>query len=657
MTNKEVDARSDDPHYTKESTMKTFLYTWALGLLLPWAALAQTTEESVDAELFKPAIGGGVFAVDRAQILGHHKLYFGAFVNYARNPLVVFTEQNGEVFLVPVRDQSALDIVASVGFRDRFELGIAVPTGLYMDGDNLDTLQGEGTVQGGGLGDIRLNGKLSLLRKQENPDANGGRLALQLEAKLPTGEAFNNSEGFFGDASTAVAAVLLGDIKTDKITLTGNLGLRVRTSDAVDIENITVGNELILGGGLEFKASDALRFGAEVDALANIEADNLGSNPAELRVGAKIGRGNFQVPLGVGVGLSNSFSAPDFRLFAGFTFVGQDDPDGDSITGSRDVCPQTPEDVDNFQDTDGCPEYDNDNDLIVDAEDKCPTNSEDFDGFEDADGCPDFDNDKDSIFDLVDLCPIFAEDQDGFEDLDGCPDLDNDKDSIADKDDECPMLFGFTEFSGCTDTDKDRVSDNRDKCPFNAEDFDGFEDADGCPDFDNDQDGIADFVDLCPGQPENRNGLKDGDGCPDEVYAVIYSGKIVILDMIFFDTNKTTIKAVSNPVLDAVITVLKDHPEVTLVRVEGNADDIGTSKKNQILSEGRANMVVAYLVKGGISANRLEARGNTESNPLTPVEGMDPKTQKKEMIDARDQNRRVEFIVVSSSTASSDLKK
>jgi outer membrane protein OmpA-like peptidoglycan-associated protein len=98
------------------------------------------------------------------------------------------------------------------------------------------------------------------------------------------------------------------------------------------------------------------------------------------------------------------------------------------------------------------------------------------------------DADDDGIEDKVDKCPDDPEDFDGFEDEDGCPDLDNDGDGIADAQDACPDL---------------------------AEDFDGFEDEDGCPDLDNDGDGIPDVEDRCPNDPEDFDGFEDGDGCPD----------------------------------------------------------------------------------------------------------------------------------------------
>jgi large repetitive protein len=98
------------------------------------------------------------------------------------------------------------------------------------------------------------------------------------------------------------------------------------------------------------------------------------------------------------------------------------------------------------------------------------------------------DRDGDGVPDLRDLCPDEAEDRDGFQDDDGCPDPDNDLDGVP---------------------------DGLDRCPDEPEDRDGFQDEDGCPDVDDDGDGVPDVVDRCPREPEDRDGFQDDDGCPD----------------------------------------------------------------------------------------------------------------------------------------------
>jgi outer membrane protein OmpA-like peptidoglycan-associated protein len=110
------------------------------------------------------------------------------------------------------------------------------------------------------------------------------------------------------------------------------------------------------------------------------------------------------------------------------------DRDGDGIKDDLDKCPDEPEDKDQFEDEDGCPDIDNDKDGILDSRDKCPNDPEDKDGFEDEDGCPDPDNDKDGVLDVDDKCPL----QPGPKENQGCPDTDRDKDTVVDRLDKCP---------------------------------------------------------------------------------------------------------------------------------------------------------------------------------------------------------------------------
>ena len=100
------------------------------------------------------------------------------------------------------------------------------------------------------------------------------------------------------------------------------------------------------------------------------------------------------------------------------------------------------------------------------------------------------DKDRDGIDDDDDYCWEKPEDFDGFEDTDGCPDPDNDKDDIP---------------------------DNKDSCPLQPETYNGYRDQDGCPDEipDADKDGIWNDKDACPNAPEDEDGFQDEDGCPD----------------------------------------------------------------------------------------------------------------------------------------------
>lgn len=123
-------------------------------------------------------------------------------------------------------------------------------------------------------------------------------------------------------------------------------------------------------------------------------------------------------------------------------------------------------------------------------------------------GVKDQDTDGDGLMDSVDKCPTDPEDFDQFEDEDGCPDPDNDGDGILDVDDKCPNEAGIPELNGCppVDTDGDGFFDHVDKCPNEA----GIAELEGCPPVDTDGDGIFDHLDKCPDVP----GIPELEGCP-----------------------------------------------------------------------------------------------------------------------------------------------
>ncbi len=216
------------------------------------------------------------------------------------------------------------------------------------------------------------------------------------------------------------------------------------------------------------------------------------------------------------------------------------------------------------------------------------------------------DRDGDGILDDIDQCPDVAEDQDGFEDEDGCPDFDNDGDGIA---------------------------DNNDQCPNDPEDIDGFQDEDGCPENDNDRDGILDNVDNCPDNPETVNGYKDQDGCPDEKPKEIKQA--LILRGVNFKTASAELLEESYYVLEKVFNSLEAYPHVR-VEIAGHTDSQGSDQYNMVLSYERAKAVMNYLIMRGISEDRLVARGYGETKPIA-----DNNTE-----EGRYKNRRVEVVPI-----------
>lgn len=211
-----------------------------------------------------------------------------------------------------------------------------------------------------------------------------------------------------------------------------------------------------------------------------------------------------------------------------------------------------------------------------------------------------------------------------------CPALDDDKDGILNKDDACPTVAGIAEEKGCPakDTDKDGILDHQDKCPT----VPGLAELQGCPAVDTDGDGVPDHQDKCP----TVAGVAAEAGCPPAKAKLnTATGKIDILEKVYFDTSKATIQDRSYPLLDEVAGVLKNHPELTRVVVEGHTDNTGAADFNTWLSGERAKAVKAYLVGKGIEAGRLDSKGFGPSKPVG-----DNKTK-----EGREQNRRVEFTI------------
>src|SRR4029453_15767986 len=106
-------------------------------------------------------------------------------------------------------------------------------------------------------------------------------------------------------------------------------------------------------------------------------------------------------------------------------------------------------------------------------------------------------------------------------------------------------------------------------------------------------------------------GARDPDpkknGCP---LARVEKGQGKIIEQVKFKTGSATILPESNTLLEAVAKILKEHPEIKKVRVEGHTDNRGGKSMNQRLSDRRAASVAKWLVtKGGIEKSRLTSEG------------------------------------------------
>jgi outer membrane protein OmpA-like peptidoglycan-associated protein len=642
--------------------------------LAPRAARAQDAAgDAYSLQNFRPAIDSkGYITVNASQILGHLDFSIGLVGTYMREPLVLKNDArmcaapNG--MMAPCRfavsDYITPQVQFAIGFVKWFELGVSLPIHIMFGSRSPEYASAapnssSGLTFGGQfVGDLGLHAKVRFLNTSKYPVG----LALLASVYAPTSQKANQ---FLGEGQVTIRPELILDKEfgwARRFRMALNVGALIRPSTHSFTDQGTtlrgdptvnmggdfcrpgpplastgmmgmfsgptrdsglcgtqlsraLGTQITYGLGLSGAVVPQrfdllLEFYGYADVTGNANA-----YPLEAVAGAKVylaQKSYFLIGGGASL-IPDQTGGPVGRAFIGFIFepsIG--DRDGDGIKDDVDKCPDDPEDLDDFEDADGCPDPDNDRDGILDKNDKCPNEPETKNGFEDDDGCPDstdLDRDGDGIPDKVDKCPDDPEDKDGFEDDDGCPDPDNDKDGILDVDDLCPN---------------------------DPEDKDGFEDQDGCPDPDNDKDRILDKDDKCPNEPETYNGYQDEDGCPDKGRVLLRRGKLEILDKIYFETGKDVIKPISYPILDAITATLKGNPQILLLEVQGHADERGNDDYNMDLTERRAAAVKRYLTEHGVEADRLQSHGYGETKPVC--------NQHNEK--CWSQNRRVEFVIL-----------
>jgi outer membrane protein OmpA-like peptidoglycan-associated protein len=623
---------------------------------------ASAQEGSFPAERLRPAMDrDGILDTEWGRVPDHLNYDVALWMGYALNPLVVSKTINGittrEGALVAHR--VGANLVGAISLFDWVEIGLDVPVVLFQARDLPDPGQigpaVASSVDAIGIGDLRLSPKVRILRS----DQHFVDLAVLPTVTVPSNFPRN---AYMGEQNFTFAPELALSRALGPVRLAANLGYRMRAPS--DVGDLAVGWEIFYRGAVAYGLKDSTELPLELAASVSGSSPSLppfalNQNPLEVLGGLSYDvMDRLQVFGGAGVGIIAGYGTPDARVVAGVRYSPRTtDRDGDGLEDADDACPTEPEDADDFQDADGCPDPDNDRDGVADVSDDCPLEPEDGDSFQDSDGCPDPDNDGDGILDGDDECrdeagvpekqgcPVRDRDGDTVEDdLDECPDEpglvarngcpapDRDGDGVPDDDDACPDTAGVVELAGCPDGDGDGIADDDDVCPEEA----GEKRFSGCPDADGD--GIPSPLDQCPDEAEVINGIDDEDGCPDkgETKVVVTSSKIEILEKVFFATGSARIRRKSFNLLDQVASVLKTNPQITKVRVEGHTDAQGNDKSNLKLSQRRAASVVKYLVKAGVAEEVLASEGFGETLPVA-----DNDTR-----EGREKNRRVEFIVV-----------
>lgn len=322
------------------------------------------------------------------------------------------------------------------------------------------------------------------------------------------------------------------------------------------------------------------------------------------------------------------------------------DEDGDGVADAKDRCPNTPQgwpvdqqgcpkdsDSDGIYDaTDQCPgtpngvkvnklgcliEKDSDADGVVDAKDRCPNTT--TGAMVDASGC-ELDSDADGVVDSLDQCPETPRGDKVNEQGCSLP-KDSDGDGVVDALDACPGTAPNTPVNerGCAavDSDGDGIADTSDRCPGTPSGW-GV-DASGCP-LDSDGDGVVDATDRCSGTPLGAN--VGSDGC-------------WTLSALRFDSGKANLKTTGVSSLEELVNILKRNSFSKII-VSAYTDSVGGDAGNKALSLRRAQSVVDYLVENGFDADKIEAVGHGEANPIAT----------NDTAEGRALNRRVEIDLV-----------
>lgn len=306
------------------------------------------------------------------------------------------------------------------------------------------------------------------------------------------------------------------------------------------------------------------------------------------------------------------------------------DEDHDGVPDYLDHCPGTPAEAIGHVDSVGCA-LDTDGDGVEDYKDQCPDTPEEARGQVDSLGCP-LDSDSDGVADYLDECPDTPAEAIGKVNANGCP-KDSDGDGVPDYLDECPdtpeAAWSTVDEKGCPkDSDGDGVPDYLDECPDTPITAIGFVDEKGC-ELDSDEDGVPDYKDACP----NVHGVKANKGCP-EVKREIKMLLQKAMQGIEFESGKATIRAKSYALLDQIAQTFIENEDY-IIEVQGHTDTTGKAADNKKLSQARAEAVMMYLVKKGVSSTRMTAVGYGQEKPIA-----DNKTKA-----GRQKNRRVEFVI------------
>ena len=583
-------------------------------------ALAGVESPALDAQLWRmPADATATLWADdtTASPLGH--VWVRQSLSWMKDPLrYQYTFEDGTSRVVSLVESAFLsNTIVGVGLgpvRVALDLPLVLGARSGLPGDD-----------GGGLGDVAVDAKGTVLHREEAPVG----LALTGRLGLPTATVATalGSSGVSGELAAVV------DQRVGPVLLVGNLGSRFNPPS--DLENVALDDQLVwrLGAGY-FLAEEA---GLSLDFAGRSAygaRGNDAASPGEALLGGfgRVARA-WAVRGGVGAGLNDAIGAPALRVIAaaGWEPPRVKDMDSDGILDKVDACKEAPEDADGWQDTDGCPDPSTRLAVTVVGKD-----GDFIQGAKVLLQAPDGERKGGTDF-SVDVhpgeFPLIAT-ADGYRTIE--------QSVLVPAQPKHSLTLTLDELTGTVrlsvqEPGGEPISGRWAADRGEAVAFTG---------------GAASF--LLPVGLHSLEVTADGyrprttsvEVAADQTVGVavtlllerarVTREKIEILDKVYFETAKAVIRPESFPLLDQVAAILTERPDITKVQVEGHTDTRGPDARNLALSQARADSVRAYLLSKGVAPERLVAVGFGETRPV----------EKAETPAAWDQNRRVEFVIL-----------
>lgn len=307
------------------------------------------------------------------------------------------TVQRGATAWVEHRFAGALS--GQLGLWGRGALALRVPVVFQQSG------AGTG-LESQALGNPAVDGRVRVLGAPSRPDGSvedGAALAVRGIVHIPVG----TSRAYFADDSTRTELSLITDVQAFGLGAGASLGYRYRFDDpsavslgATPSREFISQHQLRLAGGLKIPfpliamaAPGKVQESALVELDFSADPENFSrraTSPLEARLTYRVSVQDLTFSLGGGAALIQAYGLPDARVLFGVGYSPRKhDQDADGVADGDDQCEHLAEDLDSFEDGDGCPEPDNDQDMILDEDDRCPVEAAEIGQDEDEDGCTD----------------------------------------------------------------------------------------------------------------------------------------------------------------------------------------------------------------------------------------------------------------------------